>query len=85
MDPYYTVLLRRCNVFLSKSGGSAIPENFSIIELIEHRAVSNMMNVVEVGRSFNKEAFQTKLIGGGSYAQVFKYKEKIHIIIDALP
>ncbi|MNW45701.1 Serine/threonine-protein kinase PrkC [compost metagenome] len=75
LDPYYTDLLRRCNAFLSKSGGSAIPEDFPMIELIEHRTVFNMMNVVEVERSSNKEAFQTKLIGGGSYAQVFKYKD----------
>ncbi|WP_158560614.1 protein kinase family protein [Paenibacillus contaminans] len=30
---------------------------------------------MEVKRSPNKEVFQTKLIGGGSYAQVFKYKD----------
>lgn len=68
-------LVSRCTSFLSKSGGSTIPADFPIIELIEHRAIFHMMNVVEVKRSPSKEAFQTKLIGGGSYAQVFKYKD----------
>ncbi|MGC5776627.1 serine/threonine protein kinase [Paenibacillus pabuli] len=75
VDQYYMELLRRCSKFLSRSGGSPIPEDFPMIELIEHRAIFNMMNVVEVKRSSNKETFQTKLIGGGSYAQVFKYKD----------
>ncbi|CAM4219650.1 protein kinase family protein [Paenibacillus alkaliterrae] len=75
LDQYYMDLITRCNVFLSKSGGSTIPSDFPMIELIEHRAIFSMMNVVEVKRSPSKEAFQTRLIGGGSYAQVFKYKD----------
>ncbi|UMY54868.1 MULTISPECIES: protein kinase domain-containing protein [Paenibacillus] len=75
LDPYYVELIGRCSAFLSKSGGSTIPSDFPMIELIEHRAIFIMMNVVEVKRLFNKEVFQTKLIGGGSYAQVFKYKD----------
>lgn len=75
LDPYYMDLIGRCNVFLSKSGGSTIPADFPMIELIEHRAIFSMLNVVEVKRSPSKEAFQTRLIGGGSYAQVFKYKD----------
>ncbi|MFF2886325.1 protein kinase family protein [Paenibacillus sp. NPDC057967] len=74
-DSYYMELISRCSSFLSKSGGSTIPADFLKIELIEHRAIFFMMNVVEIKRSPSKETFQTKLIGGGSYAQVFKYKD----------
>ncbi|BBI33462.1 protein kinase family protein [Cohnella abietis] len=75
LDQNYMDLIVRCSSFLSKSGGSTIPADFPMIELIEHRAIFNIMNVVEVKSSPGKEAFQTRLTGGGSYAQVFKYKD----------
>ncbi|WP_181022654.1 protein kinase domain-containing protein [Brevibacillus laterosporus] len=75
LDSYYLDLIGRCRTFLSKSGGSSIPERFPIIELIEHRAVFLLMDVTNIKRIQAKESFILKSIGSGSYGKVFKYKD----------
>ncbi|WP_158560615.1 hypothetical protein [Paenibacillus contaminans] len=43
LDPYYMDLIVRCSSFLSKSGGSPIPSDFPMIELIEHRTIFSIV------------------------------------------
>ncbi len=78
LDEYYEEILNRCRVFLKKSGGSPIPEDFPHVDIIEHRPVFTILNIIEVHRPQGKNTFPTKLIGEGSYAKVFKYKDEFY-------
>lgn len=75
LDAYYEDIINRCRIFLKKSGGSPIPDDFPLIDLIEHKPVFTMLNVTNVKRSQVAETFPTKYIGGGSYATVHKFKD----------
>lgn len=75
LDPNYEDIIIRSRSFLERSGGSRIPEDFPRIEIIEHKAVFSMLDVVTVNRVQAVETFPTKMIGEGSYATVHKYKD----------
>mgnify|MGYP001176823004 CR=1 FL=1 len=75
IDVEYRSIIERCKTFLSSSGGSAIPEDFTKINLIEHKPIFKLTDstVIQVSKSFS--SVNLKLIGEGSYAKVFKYKD----------
>lgn len=70
----YKKLINRCKDFLVVSGGSSIPEDFESIEIIEFEPIFTSSKVIKV----NKYNFDIKHIGGGSYAEVFKYKDTFY-------
>lgn len=73
IDSYYESILNTCKSFLSANSGSPIPIEFPVIDLIEGRPIFTFANSIEVPGS--KSSAKTKLIGEGSYAKVFKYKD----------
>ncbi len=76
IDHYYKELFNRCKSFLSKSGGSSIPPYMDKIELYYTIPIfipSDSIELKDQG-GFSK----LRLIGEGSYAQVFKYFDEFY-------
>ncbi len=76
-DNYYQTL-QECKKFLLDSGGSPIPQEFSKVDIIEYEPIFRTVNSIEITHSDNKERANLKLIGEGSYAKVFRYKDKFY-------
>jgi len=75
IDIYYKNILNSCKPFLSVSKGSPIPIDFPIIDLIEGKPIFTFTDSIAVPGPVSKSSAKTKLIGEGSYAKVFKYKD----------
>lgn len=76
IDEYYREKLSFCKTFLSKSGGSAIPPNTEKMELYYTIPIFSTQNSIIIENQ--KNISDLKLIGEGSYAQVFKYFDKFY-------
>lgn len=70
----YIEIINLCKSILTSSYGFPIPDDFTNIELIETEAIFTSATTVKV----NKYNFDMKHIGGGSYAEVFKYKDTFY-------
>ena len=70
----YLTLINRCEVFLSQSGGSSIPEDLNKIALIKSRPIFYLISTVNIKNS----QINLKLVGEGSYAKVLKYKDEFY-------
>lgn len=75
IDPAYQEIIEKCGAFLSSSGGSPIPEEFPTIETIDYRPIFIPVSLISIPSREKVGKAQLKLIGGGSYAQVFHYKD----------
>ncbi|MGY3312500.1 tRNA A-37 threonylcarbamoyl transferase component Bud32 [Peribacillus simplex] len=75
IDDYYQGIINRCKKFLSLSSGSTIPEGFPKIDIIEEKAIFLKINSTEIENPDNSRKITIDLIGGGSYANVFRYKD----------
>lgn len=71
IDEYYKNKIELCNTFLSRSGGSTIPSNTEKIELYYKIPIFLPQKAIVIENQ--KIVKNLKLIGQGSYAQVFKY------------
>lgn len=69
----YANALQLCKEFLRDSGGSEIPVDFQPIEIIEAEPVFNLVMTIVVRRNKQRNSFSRTLIGGGSYANVYRY------------
>lgn len=77
LDDYYKELLIKSKGFLSKSGGSLIPENTDKITLYYEMPIFLHNNSIKKTGN-NKVNFSLKPIGRGSYADVFKYTDTFY-------
>jgi tRNA A-37 threonylcarbamoyl transferase component Bud32 len=77
-DVYYADLIEISQGFLSRSGGSIIPEHMDKVELYYTLPIFIMQNSVTVDSLSDKKTFELKFIGEGSYADVFKYKDSFY-------
>jgi eukaryotic-like serine/threonine-protein kinase len=75
IDSYYEKILTTCRQFLSGSGGSSIPKDFPEINIIEHKPIFTLVDFTVVQGPKMKSTVRIKLIGEGSYAKVFKYRD----------
>lgn len=82
IEEYYRETLSFCKTFLSKSGGSSIPPNTQKIELYYTIPIFSPQNSIVIENQNNIS--DLKLIGKGSYAQVFKYDDKFYNKVFAL-
>lgn len=78
IDPYYLDLLTRCRDFLSSSGGSALPPNMSKVELYYTLPIFLPLSSITISHKQQDFTFDLKLIGSGSYANVYKYKDTFY-------
>ncbi|MDY0237304.1 MAG: protein kinase family protein [Campylobacterales bacterium] len=74
IEKSYLNTINLCDNFLSQSGGSTIPNNFNKIILIKARPIFHLSLTITVKNSQKN----LKLIGEGSYAKVFKYKDDFY-------
>ncbi|MDN5687688.1 MAG: protein kinase family protein [Brachybacterium sp.] len=71
-DQRYQDALERCQPWLSYSGGSAVPEDFDEVEILKYRSVfSRPAGAVVL--SNQPERAPLKMVGSGSYANVYSY------------
>lgn len=78
IDDYYNDLIKKCRDFLSSSGGSLLPANMPKIELYYTIPIFKSASTIIVNNTSGGFAFDLKLIGGGSYANVFKYRDSFY-------
>ncbi|WP_238178011.1 protein kinase domain-containing protein [Paenibacillus contaminans] len=77
INDYYADIMDKCRSFLSRSGGSAIPQDFPMIDIIETRPIFTIANTRSVIGP-NKQIVKLKQIGNGSYAKVFSYYDSFY-------
>lgn len=78
IDPYYLELLTRCRDFLSSSGGSSLPPNMAKVELYYTLPIFLPLSSITISHKQQNFTFDLKLIGSGSYANVYKYKDTFY-------
>ena len=71
-DPDYQAAIERCEPWLSRSGGSAVPENFEQIELIKYQPVLNR-DTGTVKLTKQHDSVKLSMVGEGAYAHVYSY------------
>ncbi|MFA7084083.1 MAG: protein kinase family protein [Arcobacteraceae bacterium] len=74
IEENYLKVIDLCEPFLLQSGGSAIPEDLSKINLIKARPIFYLSSTVNI----KNLQINLKLIGEGSYAKVSKYKDEFY-------
>jgi len=72
----YLTALEKCTEFLSRSGGSAIPDGFEV-ELIKFEPAF-FRNDAKVRIKDRSEAYDLIMVGSGSYAHVYRYDDPVY-------
>ncbi len=78
IDQYYFQVITQCRTFLSSSGGSMIPPQMEKIELYYTIPIFLSANTVHISGSQGEATYELQLIGGGSYANVYKYRDAFY-------
>ena len=71
-------MIEECKKFLVLSGGSPIPQNLIKIRLIEYEPIFTMTRTIKIANKVEEKCYPMQLIGEGSYAKVFKYKDEFY-------
>ncbi|SFS36073.1 protein kinase domain-containing protein [Marininema halotolerans] len=74
----YARIIEEMDKFLEESYGSPIPNGFERIIILENIPMFYLKSSVETTTAKVKGLFSTKLIGEGSYATVYKYKDEYY-------
>lgn len=69
----YQKVIRICESFLQRSGGSPIPNGVERITLIQAAPIFQLKTMAVVERNGRRSFFPTTPVGSGSYASVHKY------------
>lgn len=77
-NKYYESIINKCNNFLQSSGGSPIPTGFNKINLVQTEPIFTIKQTIVVEKGNKNAVYPIKLIGEGSYADVFKYKDEFY-------
>lgn len=77
VDSYYKEIFLKCQNFLSKSGGSLIPPNIEKIDIYYKKPIF-LNNKISIITRTHKNYYNRKLIGEGSYAKVYRYKDEFY-------
>lgn len=78
IDEYYKQLFDDCQSFLREFRGSDIPANHPKISLQYVKPIFTLQNTIEIRNAGSNFTPELKLIGQGSYAQVYKYKDPFY-------
>lgn len=78
IDEYYSNLFNTCQTFLSSSGGSTLPPGMAKIELYYTIPIFKPLTSITVPQAHSEINYELKLIGDGSYANVYKYKDTFY-------
>lgn len=78
LDPYYEDLINLSQKFLSRSLGSTIPPHMEKVELYYTIPIFMPLNTISISNVKANRNAGLKLIGEGSYAHVYKYKDEFY-------
>lgn len=78
LEESYVSMLGFCKGFLQESNGSEIPEDLPDFHIIEYAPIFFMSQTVSIPNVCKDINAELKLIGEGSYAKVFKYKDTFY-------
>lgn len=78
IDESYHKIITHCRDFLSKSGGSTIPPHTEKIELYYLEPIFQISESITKNCNYHQVIANLKLIGEGSYAKVFCYKDEFY-------
>lgn len=63
---------------MQESGGSEIPDDLPKFNIIEYDPIFYMSEIITVPSINNDNNFELKMIGEGSYAKVFRYRDEFY-------
>ncbi len=72
LDQSYEDAIERCQPWLSPSGGSAVPEDFELIDLVKYEPVF-VRKTDSVVLANQPEKVKLQMVDSGSYAHVYSY------------
>lgn len=78
IDTYYFDLIKKCQDFLKTIRGSPLPLSMSKIKLYYKIPIFKPASTINVNNMFNNSTSSLKLIGSGSYANVYTYKDTFY-------
>lgn len=78
IDEYYKDIIQKCNDFLQPSGGSTIPKHMDKIDLYYKIAIIRPINTITIENPNILNPANLKLIGSGSYANVYVYRDEFY-------
>lgn len=78
IESYYYDLITKCESFLSGSGGSTLPSNMEKIILYYTDPIFIPSDAQKIKRDTFEFHAKLKLIGEGSYALVYKFKDEMY-------
>jgi eukaryotic-like serine/threonine-protein kinase len=71
-DQRYQDAIERCRPWLSPSGGSTVPDDFKLIEIVKYEPIlSRPTSTIRLKK--NQASLKLQMVGEGSYANVFSY------------
>lgn len=80
----YIDTIRFIQPHLSNSGGSAIPEDYQLLNIVKYEPIIYFEKQIEIVKENNSLYFSLKLVNSGSYATVYKFKDTFYNQIFAL-
>lgn len=79
IDPYYEKIVQNSEGFLSASGGSELPPHMNKIDIYYTEPILHKKDAVHLSVTQDEQRYANlKLIGEGSYAQVFTYTDSFY-------
>lgn len=78
IDEYYFNLIMKCRNFLHSSGGSTLPEHMNKVELYYTLPIFIPSQSIVVKQAGRETTYDLRLIGEGSYANVYKYRDTFY-------
>jgi hypothetical protein len=77
VDPRYQDVLDECAKFLTRSGGSAIPDEFQPIDLIAYEPMF-VRGDAQIAIPDRRDRVDLKLVGSGAYANVYRFTDPVY-------
>jgi len=78
IDGYYEKILSDCQKFLSNSGGSVLPENMEKVILYYTDPIFRSALSQKIARKDGEFHYALKLVGEGSYAHIYKFRDEFY-------
>ena len=78
IDDYYNKIIVQCKNFLTACGGSQIPAYMDSIEVFYKIPIFKTDITIEIDNTNKLNYENLKLIGEGSYAQIYKYHDSFY-------
>ncbi|MES2802459.1 MAG: protein kinase [Bdellovibrionota bacterium] len=76
IDDYYLKLLNQCQSFLNSSNGSILPAKMEKVILYYIEPIFKPLSLQKIIKKSSEHHYPLKLIGEGSYALIFKFRDE---------